>query len=166
MRDPEPTDRPSSALQAPGVRCESYHRARYYDTTTGRFIKEDPTRFDRGDVNFYEYVRNNPAIAVDPWGYSFLVFDRATGTLSAFDKNNDWVFSCDAGNNVPVNYSRGIGPMGRTNIFTTTSIPLTKIARSGSMVFTFSTYLAAIQEWESTPDVRIEVDRSIRLMDA
>lgn len=85
----------------------SYYRARYYDPTAGRFTSEDSIRFDRGDVNFYAYVRNSPLIAVDAWGQSFLVFDRATGTLSAFDKNDNWVFSCDAGNNVPINYKPG-----------------------------------------------------------
>jgi RHS repeat-associated protein len=44
-----------------------YQRARYYDTTLGRFLGEDPMGFDSG-VNFYAYVLNNPANFVDPFG--------------------------------------------------------------------------------------------------
>jgi len=44
-----------------------YYRARYYDPAIGRFVSEDPIRFD-GGVNLYAYVRNNPATFVDPLG--------------------------------------------------------------------------------------------------
>ena len=37
-----------------------YYRARYYDPDSGRFITEDPLRLLGGDVNFYNYVGNNP----------------------------------------------------------------------------------------------------------
>jgi len=37
-----------------------YYRARYYDSAVGRFINEDPMRFD-GSINFYDYVKNAPA---------------------------------------------------------------------------------------------------------
>jgi RHS repeat-associated protein len=45
-----------------------FYRARYYDSTSGRFITEDPIRFAGGDVNFYAYVENNPVKFVDPFG--------------------------------------------------------------------------------------------------
>lgn len=44
-----------------------YYRARYYDTDIGRFISEDPLRFQAG-INFYAYVDNNPVNANDPSG--------------------------------------------------------------------------------------------------
>jgi len=44
-----------------------YNRARYYDPSTGHFITEDPVRF-YGAPNFYQYVRNNPALLIDPTG--------------------------------------------------------------------------------------------------
>jgi len=44
-----------------------YYRARYYDATAGRFLSEDPTRFDAG-IDFYPYVGNNPATMIDPAG--------------------------------------------------------------------------------------------------
>src|SRR6266481_1700315 len=74
-----------------------YMRARYFDLGAGRFISEDPVQFDSG-INFYEYVRNNPLIGVDPWGLSTLVFDRAIGKLYVFDKDNNILFECTAGN--------------------------------------------------------------------
>jgi RHS repeat-associated protein len=44
-----------------------FSRARYYDPQTGRFISEDPLRFDAG-VDFYRYIRNNPINFTDPYG--------------------------------------------------------------------------------------------------
>ncbi len=44
-----------------------YYRARYYDSSVGRFLNEDPIRF-RGDIDFYSYVGNNPGIWLDGFG--------------------------------------------------------------------------------------------------
>jgi len=46
-----------------------YHRARYYDPGTSRFISEDPIQWQGGN-NFYAYVDNNPLLAADPFGLS------------------------------------------------------------------------------------------------
>src|SRR5579863_9444604 len=45
----------------------SYYRARYYDPSIGRFLREDPTGFNAGN-NFYAYVENDPADQSDPFG--------------------------------------------------------------------------------------------------
>ncbi len=45
-----------------------YHRARYYNPTTGRWISSDPTEFESGDSNFYRYVFNNSINFNDPDG--------------------------------------------------------------------------------------------------
>lgn len=44
-----------------------FYRARYYDPSIGRFISEDPIRFDAG-TNFYTYCLNDPIMFIDPWG--------------------------------------------------------------------------------------------------
>jgi RHS repeat-associated protein len=44
-----------------------HYRARYYDSSVGRFISEDPNRFLSGS-NFYSYVKNGPTTLVDPFG--------------------------------------------------------------------------------------------------
>ncbi len=43
-----------------------YLRARYYNSTTGRFISEDPAK---DGVNWYVYCGGNPVMFVDPSGY-------------------------------------------------------------------------------------------------
>ena len=45
-----------------------YMRARYFDANAKRFLSEDPSGFDGGDVNLYAYVRNNPINWTDPCG--------------------------------------------------------------------------------------------------
>ncbi len=44
-----------------------FYRARYYDANVGRFLIEDPIRFD-GGINFYIYVENNSINYVDSSG--------------------------------------------------------------------------------------------------
>lgn len=44
-----------------------FYRARYYDSSLGRFLSEDPVGFDEG-TNSYRYVRNDPALLIDPSG--------------------------------------------------------------------------------------------------
>lgn len=43
----------------------SYYCARYYESSVGRFVSEDPLRF-KADANFYSYVRNHPSNLNDP----------------------------------------------------------------------------------------------------
>ncbi len=45
-----------------------YYRARYYDPSAGRFLSEDPIGFG-GGIDFYAYVKNNPANLDDPQGF-------------------------------------------------------------------------------------------------
>jgi RHS repeat-associated protein len=44
-----------------------YYRARYYDSSAGRFVSEDPTTFE-GGINFYDYVWNSANNLVDQSG--------------------------------------------------------------------------------------------------
>ena len=45
-----------------------YYRTRFYDANMGRFVSEDPIRWNSGDVNLYRYVQNNSQNATDPTG--------------------------------------------------------------------------------------------------
>ncbi len=45
-----------------------YYRARFYNATTGRFLKEDPIAFRADDPNLYRYVANQPQLKTDPTG--------------------------------------------------------------------------------------------------
>ena len=44
-----------------------FYRARYYDTSVGRFVSEDPAGF-YGGFDFYNYTKNNAVNFVDPTG--------------------------------------------------------------------------------------------------
>jgi RHS repeat-associated protein len=46
----------------------TYNRNRYYSTSSGRFISQDPIGFGGGDANLYRYVKNSPTNATDPSG--------------------------------------------------------------------------------------------------
>jgi RHS repeat-associated protein len=46
----------------------TYNRNRYYSTSSGRFISQDPIGFAAGDANLYRYVGNKPTMATDPSG--------------------------------------------------------------------------------------------------
>jgi RHS repeat-associated protein len=61
---------PSIVCGRDKLASSSYYRARYYDPQTGRFISEDPTELDGGDINFYRYASNNSINLVDPFGWS------------------------------------------------------------------------------------------------
>jgi len=45
-----------------------FYRARYYDSSAGRFISKDPIGFNGGDVTLYGYVGDNPVNLIDPYG--------------------------------------------------------------------------------------------------
>jgi RHS repeat-associated protein len=45
-----------------------FYRARYYDSTGGRFLGEDPLGFPGSGSNFYAYAGNDPASLSDPFG--------------------------------------------------------------------------------------------------
>ena len=48
----------------------NYHRARWLDVRTGRWVSEDPIGFASGDGNLVRYAENSPLIYVDPSGFS------------------------------------------------------------------------------------------------
>jgi RHS repeat-associated protein len=52
---------------APKYPQASYNRARYYDSSSGRFLSEDPIH-QFSEKSAYPYVSNNPLVLVDPTG--------------------------------------------------------------------------------------------------
>lgn len=47
---------------------KTYVRARYLDTAKGRWLTEDPIRFESGEFNMYAYCSECPTSVVDPSG--------------------------------------------------------------------------------------------------
>jgi RHS repeat-associated protein len=92
-----------------------YHRARYYDPTTGRFVSEDRLRFNSGDVNFYTYVGGDPTNAADPFGLCKVIvrYTKVWGWLPGY---HAYVLTID-----PSGQMTGIrgGPGENGNIATT-----------------------------------------------
>ncbi len=68
-----------------------YMRARYYDPQVGRFVSEDPSGFEGGDVNLYAYVANNPVMGIDPEGLDCNSFK--TNFKNNLKETNDFFFS-------------------------------------------------------------------------
>jgi RHS repeat-associated protein len=70
------------------------YRARYYDQNVGRFISEDPLRFDAG-VNFYAYVRNSPLVWNDPSGLVKCMYSIGQHTLDCSTDDGSMQYSSD-----------------------------------------------------------------------
>ncbi|MFH2138363.1 MAG: RHS repeat-associated core domain-containing protein [Candidatus Omnitrophota bacterium] len=51
-----------------------FYRARYYDSSVGRFISADIIGFF-GGINFYTYVENNPILRLDVFGLAWTTID-------------------------------------------------------------------------------------------
>lgn len=62
----------SNAFQYTGRESDGaglyYSRSRYLSSAKGRFLSPDPIEFAGGDVNLYNYGRNNPSRFIDPSG--------------------------------------------------------------------------------------------------
>ncbi|WP_439647437.1 RHS repeat-associated core domain-containing protein [Brucepastera parasyntrophica] len=61
-----------------------YFNARWYDSSLGKFITEDPAR---DGTNWYEYCRNNPLRYTDPTG---MWTDNGDGTFTAVEGDTLW----------------------------------------------------------------------------
>jgi len=57
----------------------SNYRARYYDSSAGRFLSSDPITFG-GGTNFYTYVRNQSTKLIDPSGLADVYIWAYTGS--------------------------------------------------------------------------------------
>jgi RHS repeat-associated protein len=66
-----------------------YYRSRYYDSTLGRFISEDPIGFQGGDANLYRYALGAPDAFVDPSGLTVsCTYVQSTGHLTCTNNAN------------------------------------------------------------------------------
>ena len=59
-----------------------YLRNRYYDSTTGRFITEDPVK---DGLNWYSYCGNSPILNVDPSGLNSENYKKYKNTFTTDD---------------------------------------------------------------------------------
>jgi RHS repeat-associated protein len=60
-----------------------YYRARYYSSTLGIFISQDPLGFRAADTNLYRYVGNSPQAFTDPSGLTAVVAYGETATAGS-----------------------------------------------------------------------------------
>ena len=59
---------------------------RYYNSSTGRFLSEDPIGFASYDINFYQYASNNPLNKTDPsglWNKDYYTAVKIASALAA-----------------------------------------------------------------------------------
>ena len=76
---------------------------RYYNSSTGRFISEDPIGFGGRDLNLYRYVGNNAIRFIDPSGLIILGFSVNMSALLG-----DTGFVIDKGVAVDITLKNGI----------------------------------------------------------
>jgi RHS repeat-associated protein len=89
-----------------------YHRARYYDPLTGKWISEDPSSFDGGDANLSRYVENSPTNYVDPNGLSAQMVVAVMGSPYTWKYDPSAAFG-------------GITPKADTTFISIEEIPMT-----------------------------------------
>jgi RHS repeat-associated protein len=78
-----------------------YMHARYFAPGTNRFMSVDSAEGDPTDpqsLNRYIYGRNNPMKMIDLDGRSYLVFNRATETLTLYSRRGAYIGSWSASN--------------------------------------------------------------------
>lgn len=88
-------------LESESEQNSSSYRARYYDPQSGRFLNEDPIKFD-GGVNFYSYASDDPISLTDPSGLKC-----NPPNFSALWKNYP----------TPANYPTAVDPPGKTSVW-------------------------------------------------
>jgi RHS repeat-associated protein len=78
-----------------------YYRARYYDPSTGRFMRQDPSGYAAGDSNLYRYTGNGPTNETDPAGLD-------GGAPTAWDWSTFWSSMGSGLENVGVGISNAL----------------------------------------------------------
>ncbi len=70
-----------------------YDHARFYDSTTGRFLSADPLGLPGGGANFYQYAASNPIGAFDPTGLVDLNLDDPSDAAAPYAAQyNTWFY--------------------------------------------------------------------------
>jgi RHS repeat-associated protein len=67
-----------------------YHRARYYDPASSRFVSEDPLGL-RAGINLYRYVDDNPITYTDPFGLEVLMCTAPLESLAPLPSWPRWI---------------------------------------------------------------------------
>ena len=85
-------------------------RARYYNPTTGRFLKEDPIGFNGSGPNLYAYADGNPVNFSDPSGLETIQIGvGAQGTAGGLSGTFSGGLAFDSEGNVGIYGSFGVG---------------------------------------------------------
>jgi RHS repeat-associated protein len=85
-----------------------YHRARYLDHATGRWLSEDPIGFEGDASNVYRYAENAPTNGTDPTGLDFIALGSRRVSLTWFHHYSLEYWSSDCA--APSATSDGIRP--------------------------------------------------------
>ncbi|RZF21177.1 hypothetical protein DAY19_11695 [Halobacteriovorax vibrionivorans] len=68
---------------------------RYYNSSVGQFISEDPIGFSGGDANMYRYVKNNPLVYFDPFGLDKAIYKKGVHKVIRIFKEGEYDFYID-----------------------------------------------------------------------
>ncbi|OQW65513.1 MAG: hypothetical protein BVN28_01575 [Nitrospira sp. ST-bin4] len=85
-----------------------YYRARYYQPRMQRFVAEDPTGFNGGDINLYVYAANNPVSLKDPTGESTEACPVSGFPIADPGKLSRCLDACEAGGRAIEQFCRSL----------------------------------------------------------
>jgi RHS repeat-associated protein len=103
-----------------------YFRARYYSSSWGRFVGEDPIGLSGGDTNFFAYVLSNPIASVDPSGLQYIK-NGTPGSIRLKDEDKANVYTDLA----PGQTGRGDGAIVGDTVVKTTDFVQIEVTLDG-----------------------------------
>ena len=77
-----------------------YFGARYYESSSGRWLSVDPLTDKYPGWSSYNYVEDDPIKMLDLLGLSGIVFNKVMHTITLYDKNDKEIGQWSAYNNV------------------------------------------------------------------
>jgi len=123
-----------------------YNWWRYYESRTGRYLKNDPLGFLGGDLNLYVYCQNYPLGLLDPYGLHWATwsgFDFLDDNLNAIVGFGDGIISTLSFGFLSGDKLRNLTGLSPEEVGIDRCSSQYKLGRIGGTVFTLGVYATA-----------------------